>query len=259
MINMEAFISYFWENEGFQYDPTKQYLFGWYHISMMILMVLIFIGLWFLGKKKFFIDKGRMLSLISILLLSLEVIRIINFIYANDYIWFNAISFHLCSFGVYLMIIAGLLKKKVLFDIGSVPAVIGGLVAIIIPHGVLPWWNSFSFNPIQSYLSHMLMIFIVIYAIRINVWKPKLKNFWISIISIFSIVVIIHIINMYKFNNNLRPNNYFWTRYPDPLFPVINDWVFPYHIIFIMGLLMLFGLIFYLIYDKLINTKKSDN
>lgn len=99
------------------------------------------------------------------------------------------------------------------------------------------------------------MFFVIVYAIKSNIWKPNLKRFWISAFSISITIVLIHLINLYK--NSLGYNtNYFWTMYPDPRFPVINEWIFPYHTLFLSFGLIFLGFVFYFIVDKLIISKK---
>jgi uncharacterized membrane protein YwaF len=255
MMNVLTFIPYFWRNEGFNYDPTRQYMFGWYHIVMLVAMILLFIFLWFIGRKKEKRDNQRFLRIISIFLIALEMLRLINYHYVYNYTWLNSISFHMCSWGVYFAVIAGLFQKRILFEVAAIPAVVGGLTSIIIPHGILPYFNDFSFMAIQSNISHLLMFFVIVYAIKSNIWKPKLKRFWISAFSISITIVLIHLINLYK--NSLGYNtNYFWTMYPDPRFPVINEWVFPYHTLFLSFGLIFLGFGFYYIVDKLIISKK---
>jgi uncharacterized membrane protein YwaF len=248
---MIAFIPYFWENDGFQYDPTRQYLFGWYHIAMMILMIGIFAFLWFLAKKKVFRNNGKLLVVISIVLIVLEVLRIINFHYVHNYTWFNSVTFHMCSFGVYLSVITGIFQKKWMFDATYLLAIIGAPLAIIIPFGILPHANDFSFIPLQSNISHLLITYMMIHAIKNKLWEVRLKRFYIGVLSITIITISIHLINLFKLKYFPGSySNFFWTRYPDPLFPIINEWSFPYHILLIYGLFVLFGFFAYLIGEK---------
>ena len=255
---MQKFIDYFWKNVGFKYNPDQLHFFDWYHFSMMALMVLVFLGLLLIGKK--IKNKERLLIVVAVLLFVLESLRVCNFYFAHNYTLFNSFTLHMCSIGVYVGIIAGLIRKNLIFEIMFVPALIGRILAIVIPFGILQWWNIFSFVPIQSYLSHMLMVFMIIYAIKIDVFKVKIKRFYLQIISTTIFAIIIHFINIYK--HRVSPSaysNYFWTRYPDPMFPIINTWVFPYHFILLIILLLLSGFGAYYLVGKLHKEKKIKN
>ena len=253
MMNVLAFIPYFWGNEGFSYDPTRQYMFGWYHITMIVLMFLLFVVLWFLGKK--INNKNRYLRIIALVLLILETLRVANFHYVYNYTWFESIAFHMCSWGVYFSVTAGLFQKRILFEIAAIPAVVGGLTSIIIPHGILPYFNDFAFMAVQSNISHLLMFFVIIYSVKTKIWNLKLKRFWISAISISITIVITHLINLYKESIGSY-SNYFWTRYPDSRFPVIGEWSYPYHTLVLSLGIILLGFIFYLTSEIVINKKK---
>lgn len=243
---MEEFIKYFWNNQGFVYDSNINYVFSPYHLVMMGLMAVAFIVLWVIGNHMK--NNTRLLTVVSFALLMLEVLRVFNFHYAHEYSWLDSISFHMCSIGVYLGIIAGIFKKKILFDLMFIQAFIGGITAIVIPLGILPWWNVFSFIPLQSNLSHMLMIFMIVFAVKSRIWEIKIKRYYIAVISFLASAAGIHLLNLYKYSlNPTSYSNYFWTRFPDPQFPLINSLEFPYHLIIIIGLALFFGLISYVI------------
>ena len=252
---MEELIAYFWRNQGFHYDPTRQYLFGWYHLAMMGLVTLIFIAFWFLGKNKAFRNNTRILYIVGAILLVFELLRVINYRYVSNLTWFNSIQFHMCSIGVYLAIITCVFQKKFLFDIMVAQGLIGAPLAIIIPFGILPYANDFSFMPLQSNISHMLVCFVVIYAIKQGIWRVKLKNYYLAFFSIIITVLILHQINLYKLSQGLGFNNYFWTRYPDSMFPVLKNMSFPYHIIILTFLFILTTFFFYYLGDKITNKR----
>lgn len=246
---MKEFIDYFWKNKGFKYDPNNSHIFDYYHILMMIFVGAVFLVFWLIGKK--INKKERLLVVVSLLLLVLEILRAVNMQVIFKYSLFESFNFHLCSFAVYIGILAGLIRKKTFFEMMFIPTAIGGLIALIIPYGILPWWNVFSFNPVQSYLSHILIVFMLIYAIKYKIFAVRFKRVYVPIISTLTIIGIIHLINLYKVEH--YPNsftNYFWTRYPDALFPVINTWIFPYHLILLTALLLVFGVFFFYLASK---------
>ena len=74
------------------------------------------------------------------------------------------------------MILAGIFKKRWLFDFGLIPCIVASPFAIIIPVGILPWSNEYSFIPLQSCFSHMLIFFLVVYSIRKRFGQLILKD-----------------------------------------------------------------------------------
>ncbi len=249
---MKEFIDYFWKNKGFKYDPNGIRIFGWYHNLMMLIVVVVFVAFWFIGRK--IKKKERLLVVVSLLLLVLETLRVVNLYFYFKKGWFEALNFHVCSFGVYIGIIAGLVQKRVVFEAMFIAAMIGGTTAVIIPYGILPWWNMFSFIPLQSYLSHILIVFMIVYALKTNIFKADFKRVYIPIVVTTIMVIGIHFLNLFLFKYYPSSySNYFWTRFPDPLFPVINKWVFPYHFIFLTSVFLVLGVfLFYIasLYSK---------
>ncbi|MDY0074643.1 MAG: YwaF family protein [Acholeplasmataceae bacterium] len=245
---MKDFIDYFWNNQGFEYDPTRHYLFGWYHIIMLVMMIVLFVLCWVIGNKMFRNKIKLWLRILAILLLALEILRVLNFYTAHHQTLFNSLSFHMCSVGIYIIIPAGIFNKKWLYDAAYIQGILGAPLAMIIPFGILPWWNEYSLIPLQSYVSHTLIIFVLCYAMFKGVWHVKRSRYLIAATSIIVSTFIIHMINVYKFNHLPgSSSNFFWTRYPDPLFPILNQVSPPYHIIILVALFLLFGYLCYLI------------
>jgi len=247
---MKQFIDYFWYQEGFSYDPLEGQTLSTYHLIMFLLCIFSFILLWIIGKK--INNKNKMLIAIAIILLVLESLRVINLLAISDVSFIGALSFHLCSIGVYLMIIAGLFRKKWLFEIVILHALIGAPLAIIIPLGILPWYNQFSFLPMQSFLTHTILLFVIIYAWKYKFFDVSYKRFYIPAISILLSAVVAYVMS----NVNLKyqtggPINFFWTRYKDPLFEKYISLPHPYYFLVILGLLYATGLLGFLILKNL--------
>lgn len=257
-MNLRNFFDYFWRNQGFEYDPAKNYLLSWYHIIILVSLIILFIIFYKIGTRQK-TNPSRFLTKLSVLLFILEILRIYNFHSVYNYNWFDAISFHICSIGVYLMILAGIFKKKWLFDFGLIPCIVASPFAIIIPVGILPWYNEYSFIPLQSCFSHMLIFFMVVYSIRTKIWTIDIKRYYISLTSFLAIVSIVHYINLYKASNpNMTQSNYFWTRYPDPNFPFLNIIPNQYYIYFLILATLLGGFIVYLTGHLILNRRKNN-
>ena len=63
-----------------------------------------------------------------------------------------------------------------LFDFGLIPCIVASPFALIIPVGILPWSNEYSFIALQSCFSHMLIFFLVVYSIRKRFGQLILKD-----------------------------------------------------------------------------------
>lgn len=241
----------FWYNEGFIYEANRNYFLTTYHIILLTAVTIIGVLLWLIIKKLNEPKQTQMLKSIGILLLVLEALRYLNFNMAYEVTPIGALQFHLCSFGVYFSILALLFQKKWMFDLYMIHAIIGAPLALIIPLGILPWHYEYSFFVIQSFISHMLITWSIVVAQRLKVWMPTLKGYKISMLGLIISYVIAFMMSRYNYvNQNGGHTNFIWTRYPDPDFPMINDWPFPHYMIFMFLLLILVGAIYPHIFYK---------
>lgn len=244
---MKQFIDYFWFQEGYTYDPLEGRMLTTYHIIMfLVFCVALFVVLWVIGKK--IKDKNKMLIAVAIILYVLETLRVINILDMSRATLVGALSFHLCAVGVYLMIIAGIFRKKWMFEAVFCHAFVGAPIAVIIPYGILPWYNKYSFLPTQSYITHMLLWFAIIYAWKYRFFNISFKRFFIPALGILFSAVLAYIMS----NVNLKyqtggSTNFFWTRFKDPMFENLLPLPHPYYMLVIIGLLYLGGLLGYFV------------
>ena len=96
----------------------------------------------------------------------------------------------------------------------------------------------------QSFLTHTLLWFGIIYAWKYHFFKASYKRFYIPAISILlstGLAYLMSNINLkYQTGGSL---NFFWTRYKDPLFEKLIPFGHPYYLLVIIGLLYIFGLL----------------
>lgn len=247
---MSAVIDYFWKNKGFVYDPKMGRPFSSYQIIMLIVMSLLFVAIWFLGKQ---VKRKELFVLtLSLTLLILETLRVINFKYVHHKTWMGSFSFHMCSMGVYFAIILGFIRKKWMYDVLALQALIGAPLALLIPQGILPWFNMYSFMPFQSFLTHTILFLIPFYALKNQLWVVKVKNYYIAFLSIIFSILIGYLtseINVRYHTGGF--DNFFWTRYVDPAFKQIVDWPYPYHFMIITIAILLAGFGIYYGLDKI--------
>lgn len=245
-------MDYFWRNKGFVHDPNKNYFLSQYHLIMLSSMLVLGVLLWLLIKNLKQPKQRLMFKIIAATLLVLEVLRYLNFLTVyNHYNWFGALSFHLCSFGVYLTILAAYFQKQQLFNILVVFAIIGAPIAVIVPDGILPWFNEYSFMPMQSFISHMFITWVLIVAQRLKMWKPNYRVYYTSVITILVSFVIAHyasIINI-KYQTGGH-QNFIWTQYVEQSIPFVNTWSYPYYLIAIIIGLLLAGFIYTWVFTK---------
>jgi|SRR5690554_275723 len=227
---MKQFIDYFWNNKDFIYDPEMGMPLSIYHLVMMSFTVLLFIILWLIGKK---VKKKECFILtLSLSLFILEALRVLNFKYVYKLTWIGSFSFHMCSLGVYFAVVLIFVKKKWMYDVLMVQAIIGAPLAIIFSGGILPWFNKYSFMPIQSFITHTILFIIPLYAFENDLWQVKVKNYYISFLSVLFSIIVAYIMSGVNIKYQTGGfKNFFWTRYVDPAFKEVVDWPYPYHFI----------------------------
>ena len=98
-------------------------------------------------------------------------------------------------------------------------ALIGAPLAILIPYGVYENWNVLSFMPIQSFITHFLLIYVVVYAYQENIYQISRKRFYIPILSILVSVVLAYSFSQYNISKNIGVSfNFLWTVELDSYF-----------------------------------------
>lgn len=241
---IEEFLKYFWSQEGYQYDPLEGQIFQTYHLNML-LITLVFLIL-FLVIGILVNNKKRYIQGLSIVLLILEALRVYNIMVIFDRTVIAALSFHLCSIGIYFMIIAGLFNKKIIYEMTFLHALIGAPLALLIPSGILPWYHVYSFLPVQSFISHLLLSFIFIYAYHYKVFELKLHRFYIPLIGLFISIGLAYGMSLYNLHFQTGGStNFFWTRDKDPMFDQVMNLPYPYYFYVLIRLLIAVGAVVY--------------
>ncbi|MFA5560667.1 MAG: hypothetical protein WC964_02715 [Acholeplasmataceae bacterium] len=251
-------MDYFWRNKGFTYDSSIDYFLSQYHLILIGSLMIISLLLWLLIRKLSQPKQRLMFRIIGVLLLILEVLRFINFLEYFSRNWFGSIGFHLCSFGVYITILAAIFQKKWLFDALLIFAIIGAPLAVIMPMGILPWYNAYSFLPLQSFLSHALITWVFVIGQQLKLWQPNSKSYWISATAIIFAYVVATIASFINHNYPTGGHdNFIWTRYVDASFPVISNWPYPYYLIFMFVLMIVIGFLYIFVSNKIQQKKAS--
>jgi len=253
---MTDFIDYIWHQKDFIYDPEMGKTFSTYHLLMLGGTILLFWVVWLIGAK--FKNKRIFMMMLAIILLILEVLRVVNFMEAFNKDVIASLSFHMCSIAIYFAVITGIFNKKWMYDVIFVQAIIGAPLALLLPIGILPWFNPYSFLPIQSFISHMILCFMPVFAWRYRLWDVKLKNFKIAVTSVLVSTWIAYVMSLY--NEQFQTGgstNFFWTRAKDPMFDLIWNLDYPYYLIVLLSLFLGTGFIFYLIFKFLPQKKQT--
>ena len=144
------------------------------------------------------------------------------------------------------MIIAGLFNKKIIYEMTFLHAMIGAPLALLIPSGILPWYHMYSFLPVQSFISHLLLSFIFIYAYHHKVFQLKIHRFYIPIIGLLLSIGIAYGMSIYNLHFQTGGStNFFWTRDKDPMFDQIINLPYPYYFYVLIRLLIAVGSVIY--------------
>ena len=242
---ISEFIDYFWSQKGFTYDPLEGLTFGSYHLNMMAITASVFVVIWIIGSR--IKNKQGFLIALSLILLILELLRVINFMYVFNRTLMASISFHMCSIGVYMAIITGIFRKQWMYDAIALQAIVGAPLALIIPTGILPWFNLYSFMPMQSFITHMLLFLMPLYAWRHHLWQVKLKHFYIPILSVLISTGIAYGMSLYNLHFETGGfTNFFWTRMKEPFFDLVWNLPHPWYLVVLIGMFITTGFIVYL-------------
>lgn len=244
-------MDYFWHNKDFVYDPNKNYLFSLYHISILLLVTIIGVLFWFIIKNKSKPKQTLILRIVGFILLLLEILRYINFRQIYNVTPIGALQFHLCSVGIYFAILATIFNKKWLYSSYIMHAFIGPPFALFYPMGILPWFNTFSFLALQSFISHMFLTWSIIIAYKLKIWEPSKKDYIFSISGVVVSYILAFIFSYYNLNNSTGGHqNFIWVRFPEENFPIIANWPFPYYLIAMFVGLVLTGCLIITIFIK---------
>lgn len=255
---MRAFIEYFWFQKGYLYNEAATKVFSKYHFMMLLIGLAVYFVLSLIGRR--IKNKINYLLVIGLLLALLELLRVINFMMITNHTWLASMSFHLCSIGIYLAIIAGIIRKGWAIELLFIHATIGAPLALIIPVGIIPWFNQYSFLALQSVISHVMLIFFIIYAWQNKKIKISFKRYLIPVTGILISVVIAYSMSMYNFKTqNGGQDNFFWTRYTDPLLEPLTAIKHPYVFLILLALIFVLGFIVYILLIYLDKRRKEEN
>lgn len=185
-------------------EPT---MYGWFHITFLILLITSLI----IVKVKYnkLNDKSikKVLLICSIICLSLEVYKQINFSFNYDCIhtWWNyqwyAFPFQFCSTPMYIALIASLTKNKKIekaaYTFLATYGVIAGISVMLYPSTV--FIDTIGIN-IQTMIHHSIMVFMGVFLIINNKIYYKFKDFIygnITFVICLFIALIIDIVTYY--------------------------------------------------------------
>lgn len=178
-----------------QFESTRPRLFGWYHLSA-IAVVAALVTLVFVFRRKItrkFINVNMLT--IGIVLIVSEIFKqlihsldVIDGVAAWDYSWRN-FPFQFCSVPIYLMIIAGALRKgkayETILTFLATFSLWAGIVVVIYPSTVL---SAIVFFSLHTMLWHGSMVVVGFMLLATKTVQLRFKNVLKACI-IFAIVV----------------------------------------------------------------------
>ena len=194
-------------NYFFGFGPGREGLLGrvdWIftinHLFLLFIVVgalfALYYGIHAKSKRGIFTVK---LVLASIMLV-LEVGRIIwrfgEFRYVGieeftSWHWFRAISFAMCAIMKWVtittLVLSAFLKSnnralQILYNILFGCAMIGGILAFVYPDMIGTQRSLFHFMSLQTVISHILLIFVPLYLIKIGELKIRVKSLWMVLL-----------------------------------------------------------------------------
>lgn len=228
---------------------SKFQLFGFLHISLMVLLI-IGILLLVVNKEKIakmnekIKDKIR-ISIALILFLNMTIYYLTRIIY-GVYDWKVHLPLHFCFIAGYLFMFAVIFKKWKLYKISYFMAFMGPLPAIIWPELYRTFDTYIFYQYLISHHFFLLSNLFILYAYSIKITK---KDFIKTIIVVFTLFICMAIFNFFFHTNYI-----FSTEIPPhvlELYPFLVKFNYPVILIFLIGLIIMFlAYAFYLLTTK---------
>ena len=214
-----------------QFEITKPQLFGWYHL-MCIAIVAAIVTLVFIFKKKIskrfiniaLLTMGCVLIVSEIFKQLIHSMDVVNGIATWEYSWRN-FPFQFCSVPMYLMVLAGILRKGKVYDtilcFLATFGLFGGFVVVLYPSTVL---SSHLFLSIHTMLWHGSMTVFGFMILATKSIKLSFKSVLKACIIFAICVVLAEIMNIiWHFAGTDKTFNMFYiSPYYDCDMPILN-------------------------------------
>lgn len=239
---------------------TEPPAYGWFHLMFWGIMIATIVLLVIFARK---VDdkKFRLILIITAsILILLEVYKQLNFSFNSqtgvwDYQWYS-FPFQFCSTPMYIMLLAGLVKKgrfhDMLLTYLSTFCVFAGICVMIMPGDV--FIETIGIN-IQTMIHHSAMVIIGIFILATGRVKLNIKNFLWSTLVFVGLVLIALLLNVILYNSGVLNgetfNMFFISPYFDCTLPLVSLIypVVPYVVfllIYIVGFCVAALIVFYL-------------
>jgi hypothetical integral membrane protein (TIGR02206 family) len=174
MIGMKQFFA-FWPDippgEAFPFLGIK-HLIGMATVGLLIYAALSHM----LGQSR---EKNdRIIKLAALAIPVVEFARILWMVGLGETNWVKLLPLHLCGTQVFFIPLAvftgwGCLKEFIFYT-----GILGGVVAILYPVGIVDTYPYFHFQTLQSLTLHGLLLFVPLAMVLFQGFRPSLKKFW---------------------------------------------------------------------------------
>jgi len=214
-------------------------------LTITIMPVLIFLGIYYLLRKRSEQSKQKILLFIcysNILLYALyKIVQANEEGYAFDI--FTNLPLHFCNLNLILIPIAIHAKSKILMAYQlyfGIPLVALALITVYPTFISRPIWN---FTPFIYFYYHSMLAVLPIMLVKFKFYTPSFKVVLQPTLLLISITVIIHIVNVvFRATGIARESNYFFTYGLEGDFFTELLWrILPYNFFFLLPALLLFA------------------
>lgn len=237
----EAF-KYWYDNFFADFRVPGLKMFTWQHIVLTIfcltLMAILITCYVKCGQK----GRKRILYGCAIFLFCLEAFRIIWHI---CYRGINKYTFpaHLCTLVAWTMPFAILfIKKQWLYNLMFLCGLAGGFIAMFVPLWVFGEWNVFHVMPVQSMLSHAMLMTIPIMLVINKTYIPRIRKYWSGIAGTF-------ILWSYALILSLATGICYMLTTSSAGIPLLEKIPAPWHLLIVVPAFMLATYLFYLPFE----------
>ena len=182
--------------------------FGMSHnISILIIFIFIISGISFIRK----IDRKKGRTILKVLAICVPVLELSHTVWLYNCgltDWQKLLPLHICAMNMILIPIAIFSENLLIREYVFAFSIIGGIFGVLLPSGVSGSYPIIHYQTIQTFMYHLLLIFIPIAQIAIDDFMPDIKNIY-KVHILFIVLAILVGIFDYTFDEN-----YMFIKYP---------------------------------------------
>lgn len=221
------------------------------HLLILIVGIALSILLYKGTKKWTYLKQRKILLSLSVIISIFQLLKIPFKILEGTFSIANDLPFHLCNFLPFFLIFVFFTLSRNLWAILFFWIILGCSQANFTP---TVQTSLFHWDAIRYWAVHMLLVTLILYPIINWKWKLKHIDIWKSFLGLNILALLIYGVNL------LTEGNYMYLIAKPPgktLFSAFPEW--PYYILVIQGILIIWSYLLYGIYLLFLGLKPKKN